>query len=952
VAACVLLAALTFRSLQREAERRAGQARAEALFELVQDKTPSRPTDTPGVAAWLHVELKKYRRHIADPARARLYGQITDWHDDSTLPPFLAGIRDLLLGPAAAARAVTGPAAGAASPAAAPSAPGPAADAPGDAVSGADTRADAGSPEPPAADTRADAGSPEPPAAAPPPHLLTPTSPLHLPTPTSPPRLPTPASPPHLLTPAEMGDGAAAAAVFPLQFRTQEYLEMAGRWLVVTRRRALDSPDLGGGANPSNRFLLAASRRLLAAARRFDDALARRPLPATPGARPPRVVRLYAVSDDGTFVSLPFVPAGAGAAAARRAALDEGREFRKVPELPSFISNEFVFRFDFNAPQGQSYYSGLYLDLGGQGVVATVTAPVRETGPAGTIFQGILAADLLFGIDWRDFAAQIEPPLVAAAVHLGPPAERSWRPWTAIERELHAGGEARLRAAAARLAARESSEGHFVSPFYLVHGVVEGQGAVAALQVAANTWLVILFPESRAGFAPLPIVLLCSLFALLLAGFETARRRTARAQRKAQREWQEKQNLLNTMQVPLMVVDPNSDEVVFGNEAAAALGIESGGRAGDLVAPEPRARAHYDRMQVAGPGERRAYGVPVRVRGERGQVETRHAIVRSVAVAAPIEALRADERHRLAILFLLEPEADLALFSAELVETARGDERRRLAGLLAHGLDTLTRVLVHVLDRGPVDGDPRGFADWLAGYLERRVLAIAWLLEHWDATPPLPPDSSIEAAQARATVERFGQVFARVRGDALLRSRLHWDNGVLAAPPPDGDRVLRVAIDWPEEFWFACPLAGGFGFFLGEVLVNAIRHGRPGSLPELAIALDRVRKELVFTVTNQVRKDWPAPPAADGRTAAGGPDGTGGRSNPDTRDATGSRGDTGTDRDAGLRDEAGGYGGRRILVRLARLFEWRELAMERRGDDFVVSWRVAVSERGDPARAD
>jgi hypothetical protein len=869
VAVFALLAALTVRSLQHEAELRAGQNRAEALYALVQDKTPSRPTETPGVAAWLHVELKKYGRHIADPLAARLYAQIADSHDDGTLPPFLAELRDLLrLAPASAPGAADGPEAGARG-------------------------------GPPVADLTASTAVP-------------PAVPLAVP-------------PAHLLSPAEMGDTAAGGALSPLQFRTQTYLEMAGRWLVVTRRRALDSRDLGDRASAANRFLIEAGRRLLAAGDRFDRVLSRRPLPAVPGTSRPRIVRLYAISEDGTLVSSPFVPAAAGEAERRRAALDEGREFRKVPELPTFISNEFVFRFDFSAPQGQSYYSGLYLDLGGQGLVATLTVPVRDPGPAGAGFQGILAADLTFGIDWQGFAAQIEPPLVASAVHLPPPAERTWRPWTAIERELQAGGDRRLRAAAAQLAARESSEGHFVSPFYLVHGVVEGQGAVAALQVAATTWLVTLFPESPARFALLPVALLSALLAVLLAGFETARRRTARAQRKAQREWQEKQNLLNTMQVPLMVVDPNSDEVIFGNEAAAALGIRSGGRAADLVAPEARARAHYDRMQVAGQGARRAYGMPVRVRGDGGQLETRHAIVRSVAVAAPIEALRADERHRLAILFLLEPEADLALFAAELAQAARGDERRRLAGLLAHGLDTLTRVLVHSLGRPDMDGGARGFSAWLAAYLERRVLAIAWLLEHWDAAPPLPPDSSIEAAQAWATVESFRRVFAEVHADAELRSRLHWDNGVLAASPEGGGSLLRAAIDWPAEFWFTCPLRGGFGFFLGEVLVNAMRHGRPGSPPELAIALDRVRKELVFTVENRVRADWLAPLAAADRPPAA---------------------------SAESGEDGGGYGGRRILSRLARLFEWRELTMGRRGDDFVVSWRIAVSERGDPAKAD
>src|SRR5262249_43637190 len=80
----------------------------------------------------------------------------------------------------------------------------------------------------------------------------------------------------------------------------------------------------------------------------------------------------------------------------------------------------------------------------------------------------------------------------------------------------------------------------------------------------------------------------------LLAGFETNRRRAVVAQEKAERAFTEKENLLNTMQVPLMVVDPNTDTVVYGNRAAAGLGIASGTRVAELIAPDPRARAHYD----------------------------------------------------------------------------------------------------------------------------------------------------------------------------------------------------------------------------------------------------------------------------------------------------------------------------------------------------------------------
>ncbi|HYX26819.1 MAG TPA: hypothetical protein VFC23_21885, partial [Thermoanaerobaculia bacterium] len=93
---------------------------------------------------------------------------------------------------------------------------------------------------------------------------------------------------------------------------------------------------------------------------------------------------------------------------------------------------------------------------------------------------------------------------------------------------------------------------------------------------------------------------------------------------------------------------------------------------------------------------------------------------------------------------------------------------------------------------------------------------------------------------------------------------------------------------------------------------NAIRHGRPGSTPALRIAVDRVRRELVFEIEN----DLPAEP--------NGP----------------------------ARDRSESYGGRRILERLARLFDWRDLAFDRGVGTYRVTWRVPASERGDPWRAD
>jgi PAS domain-containing protein len=817
-AGLVLLAALSFR---REWQERIGQSRSDAIFQLVEGRTPARPTETPGAAAWLNLELRRYRERIADPERARLYGEVAEWQDNRSVPPFFAPLREVLARPLSSS-------------------------------------------------------SSEPP------------TPL-----------------PRLVLPQGQTEGESASSL-----RSQDFLELDRHWFAVTRRKSLES---AAPESPSNRFLTRVTPRLLAASEALAGALARHPLPALPGSRPPRVVRLYALSEDGTLVTLPSPPlpsAPFDPEASRRAALAEGRELRSSPERPTFVSNEFYFRFDFTDPREQTFYSGLYLDLGGQGLVATITVPLRaaETGP------GIAGADLTFDIDWEAFARGIDPPMVAGVVQLtGSPA--GVRHWTDLAGAPSGRLPAALRQAVAALARRVSGGGGGSgtsgtsgtvadSVPNVLHGVVEGQGAVAAFQVASATWLLVLFPQTQSHLPLLPVLLSAVLLVALLAGFERNRRR-------AERAFAEKQNLLNTMQVPLIVVDPNTDEVVFGNQAAENLGLRAGERIGDLVAADPRALAHYERMQVARPEPRRAYGVPVRVRGEDGNLEERYAIIRSVAVTAPIEALHADERHRLGILFLVEPEADLALYTAELARATREDERRKLVGLLAHGADTLVRVLAHTL-QGEMGRDTEAFVAWLAGYLDRRLRTTAWLLDHWEAEPPLPPDSSIEAAQARATLTSLAAVFAVVARDADLRTRLHWDNGVLSLRPDPESPVFTMEIEWPEEYWFACPVRGGFGFFLGEVLINAIRHGRPGSTPNLRVTLDRVRRELAFAVENEVSEE--------------------------ARDRSGERGET--------------YGGRRILERLSRLFEWQDLTFERRATTYQVSWRVPASERGDPRRPD
>jgi hypothetical protein len=319
-------------------------------------------------------------------------------------------------------------------------------------------------------------------------------------------------------------------------------------------------------------------------------------------------------------------------------------------------------------------------------------------------------------------------------------------------------------------------------------------------------------------------------------------------------------------------------------------------------------------MQVASPEPRRAYGVPVAIR-EDGREVVRYAVVRSVAVTAPIEALAADERHRLGVVFVLDHEADLALLADDITADAHRDERRRLAGLLSHGVDTLARVLDHVLrssdPTGDGAGEARAFAAWLAEYLERRLTVTAWLLDHWTAAPPLAHEDAIDRAQAAATLARLASVFDRARGDRGLRARLHWDNGALAGTPPGAaapEPVLDIDLDWPADYVVTCPVRGGFGLFVGELVGNAIRHGRLATRPRVQIRCDRVRKQLVLTVDNAI-----APSVLPARPG-----------------------------DA--------YGGLAIVRAMARLFGWDERACGPSGERFVAEWSLPASEgtgRGD-----
>ena len=87
VAVFLLLAALTARTVWRAWNERAGQVRTAAVFELVQQRMPSRPIEAPGAIAWLREQLTSYRGQLR-PADAARFERLSD--ETESLPTELA----------------------------------------------------------------------------------------------------------------------------------------------------------------------------------------------------------------------------------------------------------------------------------------------------------------------------------------------------------------------------------------------------------------------------------------------------------------------------------------------------------------------------------------------------------------------------------------------------------------------------------------------------------------------------------------------------------------------------------------------------------------------------------------------------------------------------------------------------------------------------------------------
>ncbi|MGH1340303.1 MAG: hypothetical protein ACRBN8_02035 [Nannocystales bacterium] len=666
-------------------------------------------------------------------------------------------------------------------------------------------------------------------------------------------------------------------------FRLTKHVQLGHDTLVLDRRRNLfeSRPDLGPDLRRASAHLVAAAASWNE--RRHDDE--------------PHLLRLYVVMEDGSFLSRPFPgPTPSGGDPLEQ----ETRLSQRRPGEPNLVSSAVFREFDFERPLAeQTHYSGIYADVGGSGFVATISVPVQYPGSRNRL---MLAADVVADVDLARLERADGPQLrIVTEPVASTPSPRApwWQPWSTLAKSLRPDAPEALRREVQVQALREGRENAWAPQGPVVHHRLEdGRGALFAVQVSRERWLVGWTMQGRASMPWGSMLVIPGLLVVLLLWAE---RRWFRAEE----ERDAAQDAIDRLDVPLVVVDPNDDTVVRANAAACSVGLRPGQPFADSVEPDADARALY-RQEQAGGGRRRAYGV--RLRGDDGT--SSFALVRSVSLREPLPGFGAAAHHRLGLVCVVEDEAELAPVLDVHRDTARRDERNRLAALLDHGADTLARVLASQLEHARTE-DEQAFCRWLAEYLLRRLQVSQWVLGHWGGRARPEAERILGPEHLAGALGQYERIFAVVRGDPRLRARLHWNNGALASAGEVGERsaVLESWVDWPEGYRLTVPADGVFGFLLGELLVNAIKHGAPGTTVALEAEVDRGRRELGLHVHNTV-VEVSKPTRADKA-----------------------------------------YGGRSIAEELARLCGW-ELHLEREGDTFHARLRCPLTQRRDPGEVD
>jgi len=295
---------------------------------------------------------------------------------------------------------------------------------------------------------------------------------------------------------------------------------------------------------------------------------------------------------------------------------------------------------------------------------------------------------------------------------------------------------------------------------------------------------------------------------------------------------------LDTMNVPLLVSDPNSDHVSAGNETAARNGLAPVGHFGKEVV-DIEDQAMYAGTQVPGRVSR-AYIVRIKLHSDPG---AHWALFRSAPIVGEPGYLSARPGDRLTVVLPMDPDSDIAPF-ARAIENAI---RFEFTDLLDHGLLVWTRALQRIIETD------HQLAATLVKLIERNQTFIRSLFL-WDKqTTALPRDiQALDETSVRSTVDLCMELFAAVAADEATRRDLDLGNGTLFGCRENNAPFQVQRFEWPERAHLHVPIEGALGFFLAEGLRNAVRHGKPGTTPVLIVASDALSEFLRFEIRNEL----------------------------------------------------------------------------------------------------
>jgi hypothetical protein len=618
--------------------------------------------------------------------------------------------------------------------------------------------------------------------------------------------------------------------------RVVQHVQLADQTLVLTRRRSAPAsttlePELELAAAQLVALAHAWAREPPAPTGTFDG--------STLVLSEPKLARFYAIVEDGSVLIMPVSTSSTADPLAEQTAQAWSRPFD-----PNLGSLSVFPKFDFGRTlTSQVHYTGLYPDVTGLGFVATVSVPVVHSSDAASM-KMIFAADLTVEISLEQLIADADSHLQLQIADVVDEVDTpTWKPWTRLGTALSPDAPVELREAIHEQMRLEDS----LERRPLVWAETT-RGVLFAQQIQHDKWLV--------GFAETPSIPWLPLLFVpgsLIGMLAWTERRRAKGERLRDAADRQREQAFDLLRLPLVVVDPNDDAIVHANPVAAReFGLAPGRVVHEhLIAIDPRAQKQYQDHQTLAGGRRRAYGVRLRPAPEG----PRFALIRSVSLTEALPDFHAAANHRLGLICPIEGDADLAPLLEDELIAARQDERNKLATLLDHGVDMLARVLAAQLRRphdheSPESHDNHEFHQALADYLFARLHVTQWILDHWGGERCRDIECILGPEHLRAALAQLQHIFVVVGRDPTLRAQLHWNNGTLASPIPAGETAVKVWIDWPEDYRLTTPAEGLFGYFLGEALINAIKHGAAGVPIELDVDLDRARHELCIRVRN------------------------------------------------------------------------------------------------------